>query len=84
MPGLPVVFADGAAMPFGDRCADVLCFADSWYWLEEDRRATEPARVLATVVGGRHGGRTREQTASRGSGRTDRHRSRDRGTTRGA
>jgi SAM-dependent methyltransferase len=32
--GLPVVVADGAAMPFRDECADLLCFAQSWHWLD--------------------------------------------------
>jgi ubiquinone/menaquinone biosynthesis C-methylase UbiE len=31
MPGLPGVVADGAAMPFRDGCADLLCFAQSWH-----------------------------------------------------
>ena len=43
--------ADGAAMPFRDECADLLCFAQSWHWLDADRRAGEAARVLRT--GGR-------------------------------
>jgi SAM-dependent methyltransferase len=46
IPGLPIVVADGAAMPFRDRCAHLLAFAQSWHWLDEDRRATEAARVL--------------------------------------
>lgn len=50
-PGLPAVVADGAAMPFRDRCADLLCFAQSWHWLSEERRCEESARVL------RHRGR---------------------------
>ena len=45
-PGLSVVVADGAAMPFRDRCADLLCFAQSWHWLDEGRRSAEAARVL--------------------------------------
>src|SRR5512132_3933768 len=45
MPGLTCVVADGAAMPFHDGCADLLCFAQSWHWLDERRRATEAARV---------------------------------------
>jgi SAM-dependent methyltransferase len=51
MQGLASVLADGAAMPFRDGCADLLCFAQSWHWLDERRRRTEAARVL------RRGGR---------------------------
>jgi ubiquinone/menaquinone biosynthesis C-methylase UbiE len=46
MPELPAVVADGSAMPFRDGCADLLCFAQSWHWLDEHRRSTEAARVL--------------------------------------
>lgn len=46
MPGVPGVLADGVAMPFRDECADLLCFAQSWHWLDEERRASEAARVL--------------------------------------
>jgi hypothetical protein len=41
----------GAAMPFRDGCADLLCFAQSWHWFDEGRREIEAARVL------RRGGR---------------------------
>jgi SAM-dependent methyltransferase len=51
MPGLAAVVADGAAMPFRNGSADLLCFAQSWHWLDERRRAEEAARVL------RRGGR---------------------------
>ena len=54
MPGVPGVVADGAAMPFRDECADLLCFAQSWHWLDEERRAIEAARVLRP--GGRWAG----------------------------
>lgn len=50
-PGLAAVVADGAFMPFRDRCADMICFAQSWHWLDERRRWGEAARVL------RRGGR---------------------------
>jgi SAM-dependent methyltransferase len=50
-PGLPAVIADGATLPFRDRCADLLCFAQSWHWLDADRRHGEAARVLRS--GGR-------------------------------
>ena len=33
-------------MPFRDHCADLICFAQSWHWLDEDRRCGESARVL--------------------------------------
>jgi SAM-dependent methyltransferase len=51
LPGVVGIVADGAAMPFRDCCADLLCFAQSWHWLDERRRAREAARVL------RRGGR---------------------------
>jgi SAM-dependent methyltransferase len=45
-PRLRAVVADGASMPFHDGCADLLCFAQSWHWLDRDRRNEEAARVL--------------------------------------
>lgn len=39
--------ADGAAMPFREASVDLLCFAQSWHWLDERRRIAEAARVLA-------------------------------------
>jgi SAM-dependent methyltransferase len=53
-PGLPAVVADGAVLPFLDACADLVCFAQSWHWLEPTRRCGETARVLR--VGGRWAG----------------------------
>jgi SAM-dependent methyltransferase len=50
-PALRAVVADGASLPFRDSCADVLCFAQSWHWLDRDRRCDEGARVLRS--GGR-------------------------------
>jgi len=50
-PELPAVVADGATLPFRDRCADMICFAQSWHWLDEARRCGESSRVL------REGGR---------------------------
>jgi SAM-dependent methyltransferase len=41
-------------MPFHDRCADLVCFAQSWHWVDEDRRSGEAARVLRP--GGRWAG----------------------------
>jgi SAM-dependent methyltransferase len=46
-PGLPVVLADGAALPFRDGGADLLCFAQSWHWLQPGARCREARRVLA-------------------------------------
>jgi SAM-dependent methyltransferase len=46
MPGLTAIVADGAAMPLRDGCVDLLCFAQSWHWLDERRRVSEAARVL--------------------------------------
>jgi SAM-dependent methyltransferase len=43
---LTPVLADGARLPFVDECADLVCFAQSWHWLDPDRRAVEMARVL--------------------------------------
>jgi SAM-dependent methyltransferase len=45
-PGLPAVLADGGALPYRDRCADLLCFAQSWHWLPPETRVHEAARVL--------------------------------------
>ncbi len=53
-PGLAAVQADGAALPFRDGCADVVCFAQSWHWLDEGGRCEEAARVLR--AGGRWAG----------------------------
>lgn len=53
-PGLRPVIADGAALPFRDGCADLICFAQSWHWLDEARRPREAARVLRS--GGRWAG----------------------------
>jgi len=43
---LPAVVADGACMPFRDESADLICFAQSWHWLDPHRRIAEAARVL--------------------------------------
>jgi len=45
-PGLPALVADGARLPFRPACADLLCFAQSWHWLEPAWRVREAARVL--------------------------------------
>lgn len=42
-----LVVADGNALPFGEACADLLCFAQAWHWLDLDGHAqNEAARVL--------------------------------------
>jgi SAM-dependent methyltransferase len=53
-PDLPAVIADGTALPFQDRCADPLCFAQSWHWVDAEQRDDEAARVLRS--GGRWAG----------------------------
>ena len=45
-PGLPAVAADGGVLPFADGCADLICYAQSWHWVDARRRWTESARVL--------------------------------------
>jgi SAM-dependent methyltransferase len=53
-PGLDAVIADGVRLPFRDGCADLICFAQSWHWLDESLRVAESARVLRP--GGRWAG----------------------------
>jgi SAM-dependent methyltransferase len=48
------VVADGASLPFRDGCADLVCFAQSWHWLDPRSRCHEAARVLRP--GGRWAG----------------------------
>lgn len=50
-PGLPAVVADGNALPYRDARADLICFGQSWHWLDPARRALAAARVLR--AGGR-------------------------------
>jgi len=40
------VVADAARLPVRDRCADLVCFAQSWHWLDHDVAGVESARVL--------------------------------------
>ncbi len=49
-PGLRVVLADAAAVPLRSRCLDLICFGQSWHWVDQDLGAQEAARVL------KHGG----------------------------
>jgi SAM-dependent methyltransferase len=44
--GPPLVVADGNALPFRSGSADVVCFAQSWHWLDPEPASTEVARVL--------------------------------------
>jgi SAM-dependent methyltransferase len=46
IPRLAAVLADGAQLPVRDRSVDVVCFAQSWHWLDPNRRVHEVARVL--------------------------------------
>lgn len=45
-PGLDAVVADGGALPLRNSTMDLICFAQSWHWMPEDRRIREVARVL--------------------------------------
>jgi len=45
-PCLPVVVADATAAPFRAASLDVLCFGQSWHWLDQDSGAEEAARLL--------------------------------------
>jgi ubiquinone/menaquinone biosynthesis C-methylase UbiE len=38
--------ADAARLPVSDHCADLLCFAQSWHWVDERVRVEEAHRVL--------------------------------------
>jgi SAM-dependent methyltransferase len=51
---LHAVVADGAHLPIREGCADLVCFAQSWHWLDRGARADECARVLRD--GGRWAG----------------------------
>ena len=45
---LPVVQADGAALPFRSTSVSLLCFGQSWHWVEQEAGASEAARVLTS------------------------------------
>ncbi len=51
MPELAAAVADGAAMPFREAVFDLVCFAQSWHWVNRATRCAEVHRVL------REGGR---------------------------
>lgn len=46
--------ADGAHLPIQDQATDLVCFAQSWHWLDEAARVQEVHRVLRD--GGRWAG----------------------------
>ena len=45
---LPVVRAAGAALPFRTGSVSLLCFGQSWHWVEQEAGASEAARVLTS------------------------------------
>lgn len=53
-PTLPAVIADGVALPVRAGCVDLVCFAQSWHWLDPLTRVVEIRRVLRP--GGRWAG----------------------------
>lgn len=50
-PRLPAVVADGNALPYREAHADLICFGQSWHWLDPARRSQAAAGVLR--AGGR-------------------------------
>ena len=45
-PAQPAVLANAEALPFRDDCADLVCAAQAWHWVDVDRGAPEARRVL--------------------------------------
>lgn len=45
-PGVPLVRADGDALPFADGCADLVSYAQSFHWTTPERSVPEALRVL--------------------------------------
>ncbi len=45
-PALSAAVGDGARLPLADDCADLVCFAQSWHWLDPSTRIQEMCRVL--------------------------------------
>jgi SAM-dependent methyltransferase len=50
----PSAVADAARAPLRAGCADLVCFAQAWHWLDHERANAESARLLD--VGGRWAG----------------------------
>lgn len=48
-PSLSVVQADGVALPLRTASVSLLCFGQSWHWVEQDAGAREVARVLTST-----------------------------------
>lgn len=53
-PSLAALVADGARLPVRSGAVDLLCFAQSWHWLDPGTRCEEAHRVLTS--GGRWAG----------------------------
>jgi SAM-dependent methyltransferase len=45
-PGLRALVAEAGAIPLRSSVLDLLCFGQSWHWVEQDRGASEASRVL--------------------------------------
>ena len=45
-PGLRALIAEAAAIPLRSHVLDLLCFGQSWHWVEKEAGAREAARVL--------------------------------------
>ena len=45
-PGLRALVAEGGAIPLQSKVLDLLCFGQSWHWVEQDVGVREAARVL--------------------------------------
>ena len=70
-PGLPAVVADGNHLPMREGCADLVCFGQSWHWLDPRRASTRRgAGACGPVAGGPDGGRMHGPMPSLGSTRT--------------
>ncbi|MCM2420863.1 class I SAM-dependent methyltransferase [Streptomyces sp. RKAG293] len=46
LPAVPLVRADGNALPFADGAADFVTYAQAWHWTEPARSVPEALRVL--------------------------------------
>jgi Methyltransferase domain len=54
--GLRALVAEAGAIPLRAHLLDLLCFGQSWHWVDQKLGASEAARVLRSKAGGRHGG----------------------------